>query len=189
MVGARRWFNKLTTALDKWGFEPNKYNECCWNKMVDCDQVIVVFHVDDLKCLSRNNGALDMLFNDLNNEFGKEQELERVMGPVHDYLGLRIDYLVPSKCIFTMFNYIEDIVAKALDDLKPKNYKYLSNDKLFHVDERSPKLLASKADLFHWMVARILYASHRARPNVAVTTAFLCSRVKSPTKEDYKKLG
>ena len=73
--------------------------------------------------------------------------------------------------------------------MKPKNCNYPSNDKLFHVDEQSPKLSAKRADLFYRMVAKILYASHRARPDVAVTTAFLCSRVKSPTEEDYKKLG
>ena len=57
------------------------------------------------------------------------------------------------------------------------------------VNEQSPKLSAKRADLFHQMVAKILYVSHRAQPDVAVTTAFLYSRVNSPTEEDYKKLG
>ena len=29
LIGLRRWFDKLTTALREWGFEPNKYDECC----------------------------------------------------------------------------------------------------------------------------------------------------------------
>ena len=163
--------------------------------MVGDDQLTVVFHVDDLNCSCQNDSALDELFNNLQSEFGEEQKLqklqklEREVGTVHDYLGLRIDYSVPSKVIFTMYDYIEDIIVEAPNDLKPKNCKYPSNDKLFHVDEDSPKLSHAKADLFHRMVARILYASHRARPDVAVTTAFLCSRITAPTEEDYKKLG
>lgn len=56
-----------------------------------------------------------------------------------------------------MYDYIEDIIVKAPDNLKPKNCKYPYNDKLFHVDEQSPKLSAKRADLFHQMVAKILY--------------------------------
>ena len=137
--------------------------------MVGNDQLTVVFHVDDLKCSCRNKQALDELFNNLQHEFGEEQKLqklEREVGPVHDYLGLWIDYSIPSKVIFTMYDYIEDIIVEAPDDLKPKNCKYPSNNKLFHVDEQSPKLSAKRADLFHRMVAKILYASHRARPDV-----------------------
>ena len=43
--------------------------------------------------------------------------------------------------------------------------------------------------MFHRLVARLLFASKRARPDIQVTVAFLCTRVKAPTEEDYKKLG
>ncbi len=134
LIGSKRWFDKLTTALREWGFEPNKYDECCWNKMVGNSQLTVVFHVDNLKCSCRNKQALDELFNNLQHEFGEEQKLqklEREVGPVHDYQGLRIDYSIPSKVIFTMYDYIKDIIVKAPDDLKPKNCTYLSNNKCF----------------------------------------------------------
>ena len=160
--------------------------------MIDGRQLTVVFHVDDIKASLVSESDLKDLLQLLQSEFGEEQKLQKLegdFGDVHDYLGLRIDYSFPGKVCFTMFNYLEDIIVEASDDLKPKNCKYPSNDKLFHVDEDSPLLDAKKADLFHRLVARILYASHRARPDVAVTTAFLCSRVKSPTEEDYNKLG
>ena len=35
---------------------------------------------------------------------------------------------------------------------------------------------------------RLLFASKRARPNIQVCVAFLYTRVKSPTEQDYKML-
>ena len=191
-MAARRWNDKLNGALTKWGFKKNPYDKCCWNKLTENgNQITVVYHVNDIKASCVEQDALDEFIKQLQNEFWEEQKLQKLeadTGLVHNYLGLRMDYSYPGWVIFTMFDYLEDIIVESPDDLKPRsNCKYPSNDKLFHVDEESPSL--SKADLFHRMVARILYASQRARPDVAVTTAFLCSRVKSPTQEDYMKLG
>ena len=38
-------------------------------------------------------------------------------------------------------------------------------------------------------MARLLFVSKKARPDTQVAIAFLCTRVKNPTEEDYKKLG
>ena len=34
-----------------------------------------------------------------------------------------------------------------------------------------------------------MFASKRARPDIQVCVAFLCTQVKSPTEQDYKKVG
>ena len=44
-------------------------------------------------------------------------------------------------------------------------------------------------ELFHRHVTRLLFASKSARPDIQVCVAFLCTRVKAPTEQDYKKLG
>ena len=56
------------------------------------------------------------------------------------------------------------------------------------VDYDSPGLSQKDADIFHHHIARLLFASKRARPNIQVCVTFLCTRVKSPTEQDYKKL-
>ena len=66
---------------------------------------------------------------------------------------------------------------------------YPGNDRLFKVNPESPKLSQKQAELFHWIVARLLLACKGARPDMQVCVAFLCTRVKSPTEEDYEKLG
>ena len=43
--------------------------------------------------------------------------------------------------------------------------------------------------MFHTTVAKLLFLAKRSRPDLLVAVAFLCSRVKSPDIDDYKKLA
>ena len=89
--------------------------------------------------------------------------------------------------MFTMFDYIEDIVASAPLDMRgiaPDPAK----SKLFNVHETSPKLNRAGADEFHSMTARLLFAAKRARPDIQVAIAYLCTNVREPTVDDYIKL-
>ena len=56
------------------------------------------------------------------------------------------------------------------------------------VDKDSPRLPTKDAELFHRHVARLLFSSKRARLDIQVCVAFLCTMVKEPTEQDYKKL-
>ena len=84
-----------------------------------------------------------------------------------------------------MFDYLEDVIV----DLKNSRSYYPGNYQLMKVGNDSPSLSPKDAKLFHRYVARLLFASKRARPDTQVCVAFLCTRVKSPNKQDYKKLG
>ena len=42
--------------------------------------------------------------------------------------------------------------------------------------------------MFHSYVAKLLFAAKRARPDLQTAIAFLCTRVKSPDTDDWKKL-
>lgn len=65
--------------------------------------------------------------------------------------------------------------------------KWPANSKLFDVNKASPKLNNRDQDYFNWMVARLLFMAKRAKPDLQVVVAFLCTRVSAPTKEDYIK--
>lgn len=110
-------------------------------------------------------------------------------GKIHDYLGLQINYSLPGKVVLSMFEYLENIVMEAPADLKPNNCNYLCNANLFQVNKTSPKLDPETTELFHRLVVRLLFAAKRSRPDIQLSVAFLCSHVKNPTKEDYRKLG
>ncbi len=52
----------------------------------------------------------------------------------------------------------------------------------------SPLLNADAQKQFHTIVAKLLYLAKHAHPDILMVTSFLCTRVKSPTKSDQKKL-
>ena len=88
-----------------------------------------------------------------------------------------------------MFDYLEDVIVEAANDIKNSRSYYPGNDQLMKVDYDSLSLSPKDAKLFHQHVARLLFASKRARPNIQICVAFLCTRVKTPNKHDYKQLG
>ena len=53
---------------------------------------------------------------------------------------------------------------------------------------RGKKLGPMKAEAFHCTVAKSLFLTMRARPDIRLTVAFLCTRVKEPTNYDWFKL-
>ena len=71
-----------------------------------------------------------------------------------------------------MYDYLEDILAEALDDFDGEDVTPAVSD-LFPMDEACRKLEVPTADMFHRFVARFLYVTKRARPDLQVSVAFL----------------
>ena len=146
--------------------------------------------MDDLKASHKEQAVLDEFIKQLKDIFGKQNELSKSTGLVHKYLGMVLDYSIPGKIAFTMFEYLEDIIVEAPEDLKKGVLnKYPANYNLFKTDEKSKPLEPERADMFHRIIARLLYASKRAQPDIVVAIALLCTRVEKPTEEDNDKLG
>ncbi len=61
-------------------------------------------------------------------------------------------------------------------------------DDLFVVNEDAEKLSDEGATAFHNLVAKTLYVSKRARPDVSTAIAFLTTRVRAPDTDDWDKL-
>jgi len=59
---------------------------------------------------------------------------------------------------------------------------------LFNTDPGCKKLSEEQGRLFHHLVAKLLYLSKHTRQDIQTTVAFLCTRVKEPDTDDYKKL-
>ena len=63
-----------------------------------------------------------------------------------------------------------------------------ANRNLFIVNKDLPLLEARKAEIFHHVVAKLLYVAKRARVDLQLVIAFLCTRVSKSTQEDWEKL-
>ena len=57
------------------------------------------------------------------------------------------------------------------------------------MNKEAVKLLEEMAQLFHNLVAKILYLSHRTRQELQMAVAFLCTKVQSLDVDNYKKLA
>ncbi|CAB9528879.1 hypothetical protein SEMRO_2342_G324130.1 [Seminavis robusta] len=104
---------------------------------------------------------------------------------------MTIDYSTPGKVIFRMDNYVDGIVSEAKDD------KFMNgtspdpaSEHLFDTSDNDAVPLNSESvEYFHTMVAKLLFVSKWARPEIQQAVAFLTTRIKSPNEHDYKKLS
>ena len=170
-------YEKLSVYLKDNGFIMNEYDLCTFNKMVNREQLTVKFHVDELKALHKEQIILNEFLNNVRrSEFGQEDELAETNGLVHEYLGITINYSIPGKVAFLIYDFLEKVILEESKDLKKSCEYYLGNDKLFKVDENSSKRPPKKAELFHFIVAELLFTSKRGRPDTQVCVAFSYTR-------------
>ena len=91
------------------------------------------------------------------------------------------------KVMFTMYDYLEDILAEELADFDGENITPAASD-LFQVNGASWRINMATADLFYCIIVKFLYVAKRARPDLQVTVAFLCKQIKCINIDDWKKL-
>ena len=87
-----------------------------------------------------------------------------------------------------MNDYIEEYIASYGEEISKNNTKTSTNSKLFNVDVHSIKLSEDKSDIFHHIVAKLLFVMKRVRLDISTTIAFLFTRVTKSTKVDWVKL-
>ena len=85
-----------------------------------------------------------------------------------------------------MTEYVKSMIEEFPQDLKG-TVSTPANDHLLKVD-KGKKLGPMKQEVFHATVAKALFLTMRARPDIRLTVAFLCTRVKEPTTYDWFKL-
>ena len=183
------FWQKLKGKLEDWGFMENPYDACTMNKIIDGDQATIVWHVDDLKISHRSEKVVRSILLDLEKEFGTVAPLTTTIGRVHDYLGMTIDYSEAGRVRFTMFDYLHEIIENLPGHLvTTRNTTTPAADHLFEVNEDAERLSKKDAEIFHSYTAKLLFAAKRARPDIQTAIAFLCTRVKDPDVDDWKKL-
>ena len=95
------FYKHLVDALVKYGFKVNPHNPCVANADINGSQMIVTWHVDDLKVSHRDPFEITKFAEYLFSVYGKKLTVKR--GKVHDYLGREVH--PPrnghfSKCLF-----------------------------------------------------------------------------------------
>ena len=98
-----------------------------------------------------------------------------------------LDFSTPGEVKIDMTDYVQDMIDEFPIELKGKAASP-ANENLFKVGT-AKRLDPLRADVFHTFVAKSLFLTKRARPDVLATVAFLCTRVQEPTTIDWTKLS
>ena len=103
---------------------------------------------------------------------------------------MTLDYKTAGVCKVSMPKYTEEILSEAEKAMDCKGTKSCAAPKdLFCVDDDSPRLDRKRSEFFHSVVAKILFATKRARPDTATAIAYLMTRVQEANEDDWRKLG
>lgn len=182
------WYQKLRGDLEEIGFEFNPYDPCVANRIQNGKQQTILFHVDDLKSSHVDPKVNDKFAKWLEMKYGEHGKVKIHRGKVHDYLGMTFDYTEKGKVKIDMISYVEDMLEEFPKKLQKTEVTATpAADNLF-AKGHGKKLSPERADKFHRIVAKGLFISKRARPDIQPTIAGLCTRVKEPDESDWSKL-
>ena len=186
---ARLFWQKLSKQLiDEWGFTPNKYDDCVVNKMINGQQMTVVWLVDDLKVSHVDATEVEKFMQHMETTFGKDTPLTVSWGQVHDYLGMTLDFWTKGEVQINMEHYIDMMLQDAPEEMKGVATTPAASY-LFKVNDKDPQYLGTKKKkVFVHLMMQGLYLSQMGHPDIRTAIAFLCSRLRSPDEDDYKKL-
>jgi hypothetical protein len=195
MVASLLYYRKFCKSLTEKGFEFNPYDPCVANKIIKGKQMTICFHVDDCKLSHKHSKEMDKMIQWLKEEYesifeDSSGKMAVSRGKVHTYLGMTLDYTMPGQVKITMTDYVQEILD-AFDKAEPKGSgtkNSAASSNLFKVGEDCEKLKEKEATAFHNLVAKTLYATKRARPDTCTPIAFLTTRVREPTTEDWAKM-
>jgi len=176
------FYEHLRKTLIGLGFEPNPYDPCVFNKVMYGKQCTVLIYVDDLKISCKDPRGVDETLEELRKVYKKLSVKE---GKKMDYLGMLVDFTSIGKVKISMINLIDEILADCPVD---KSAASPAASHLFDINPECPKLSDRDREIFHSLVAKLLYIAKRARPDILLAVIFLTTRVKFPDLDDQKKL-
>jgi hypothetical protein len=179
------WEN-LSEKLTERGYKLHPYDSCVANKAINGSQMTIVWHVDDLKMSHINEKVLDGEVEWLETLYGS---LVGTKGNCHTYLSLGMDMHFNNKKLqVTMVGYLHEIINEFPFEIMGKIVSTPAAPHLFDKDRGAPPLNPTKAKQFYQVVAKVLWAAIRVRPDLLTTLSYLTCQVKAPDEDDIKKL-
>ena len=135
-----------------------------------------VSHVDD----NVNTTIVDAI----EKHFGK---LARTTGDKHTFLGMDVEMVSKGKIAVSTPQHINEAIEGLGEEIKGTAVNP-AKSKLFSINYESPRLTGNKKETFHSVTAKVLRISQQSRPDLNTAVSFLCTRVKEPMEEDWRKV-
>ena len=188
LVAALLWYRKFRSDLEGIGFIFNPYDPCVANRMINGKQQTIRFHVDDLDSSHMQSKVNDKFLKWLNEMYGSYGEVKATRGLKHEYLGMTFDYSLPGKVIADMSDYVKTMIGDFSIHFNSTDTAPTPALEDLFAEGQGVKLNKEHAHEFHTFVAKGLFACKRARPDIHTAITALCTRVKSPNQDDWRKL-
>jgi predicted Rdx family selenoprotein len=178
------WYKLFTSTLVEMGFELNPYDACVANKMINEKQCTVCWFVNDVKISHEKASVVKKIISTIEKKYGK---MVVTYGNKHTYVGMDIDYTGNGEAKIIMNGYIKEALQAFPEDCT-KAAKTPGGTHLFEIDENCAKIYEKNRKILHSIVAKLLFVTKRARPDISVPISFLTSRVTKADEDDWKKL-
>jgi Reverse transcriptase (RNA-dependent DNA polymerase) len=165
MQASLLFWRKFKAFLTDLGYEENPYDYCVVNKMINGKQCTVCWYVDDVKASHVEESVVEDLISKMQEEYGKEAPLTVSRGKVLEYLGMKIDYSNTGKVVFSMRDYVKNLLEECPDELlKAGTATTPAANHISNINPNATKLGKEKAEIFHHLVAKLPYFSHSCAP-------------------------
>ena len=178
------WYDLFSSTLEKEGFKINPYDCCVANKDINGHQCTIAWYVDNNKLSHKDANVVSEVLKIIKAHFG---DLTVSRGKKHTFLGMNITIRKDKKVQIEMKDQVKETIL-AFDEDVTTSATTTAALHLFDINNDCPKLDEARSDNFHHVVAKLLYLSKRARPDIETAVAFLCTRVTKVDEDDWKKL-
>ena len=121
---------------------------------------------------------------ELEKEFGN---MSITKGNKHNFVGMDFELMENGEIEIIMRDYLEECIA-TFGEAFNGGAKTPAQGNLFESSDEAEKLSEDKAEVFHHIVAKLLFVAKRARPDIDLAISYLCGRVDRSTTEDWTKL-
>ena len=184
------FYKKFRSDIETIGFKVNDYDPCVANRIINGKQHTITWHVDDVKSSHQDPAVNDKFYSWLQEKYGDPRiaPVKATRGKVHEYLAMNLDFSVSGIVKIHMKKHIEEMLKEFPETIPESLRKCPWNEDLFEINPNAKKLGNEKAKAFHTFVAKALFISKRARCDIQPAIAFLTTRVKGPSEDDWKKL-
>ena len=180
------WYNLYRETLEKDGYKVNPYNRCVANKEIDGNQCSIVWYVDDNKISHVNEKVDTREMDKLSEHFGN---LSIQRGNSFDFLGMTIKVDRDKKRVhISMEDHIDGAIEMFGEELRSEINSPAYRDLFITYDEKSNELDQEKSEIFHRVVAKLLFIAKRARPDIETAMSYLTTRVSKSNERDWYEL-
>lgn len=178
------WYDLFTSVLSGMGFKINPYDPCVANATIDGKQCTICWYVDDTKISHVDANVVTRILDLLIKRFG---DIAITRGKIHDFLGMKIHMLDDGTFSLLMTPYLQQAIDRSELNITNESSTPASGS-LLEIRDDETLLVQRRADIFHSVVATLIYVGTRARGDLLPTLSFLSGRVSSPTDNDERKL-